>query len=90
MTLYEQETNINFNAEECEAVIYTAYKPMMRKLDKLLDRGEVSVVSEDQYGKTYRLPKKWIKVRPNRILSEAQKAEYAERARKVLYHNLHK
>ena len=57
MTLYEQETNINFNAEECEAVIYTAYKPMMRKLDKLLDRGEVSVVSEDQYGKTYRLPK---------------------------------
>ena len=89
MTLYEQETNINFNAEECEAVIYTAYKPMMRKLDKLLDRGEVSVVSEDQYGKTYRLPKKWIKVRPSRILSEEEKAMRVSMG-KVLYHNSHK
>jgi hypothetical protein len=36
LTPYEQETISNYKAEELPATVYTRYKAVMRKLDKLV------------------------------------------------------
>lgn len=80
----EQETVIIFNEEEKTASVYTNNGKLKRKLYGLREqRGdEVQDVSEDSRGGvTFIVPKKWIKVNPSVILTEAQRQERAERAR---------
>ena len=36
LTRYEQETIVNFNAEEPDAIVYTRDKAVMRQLDTLV------------------------------------------------------
>ena len=79
----KKTTEIKFDASSKYATITTNSVKTKAKISKLLDREGLEVVSLDKETVTYRLPKKWLTIRPNRILSEAQKAEYAERARKV-------
>jgi len=38
LTRYEQETIVNFNAEEPDAIVYTRDKAVMRQLDALVHR----------------------------------------------------
>lgn len=82
-TLIEQETNINFNAESDQCVIYTAYYPMIRKLEKLMEQypDEVKLVRKTDDDIQVELPKKWIRIKPPREMSEEQRQKCAERAR---------
>lgn len=84
-TLIEQETNINFNAESDQCVIYTAYHPMIRKLEKLMEQypDEVKLVCKTDDDIQVELPKKWVKIKPPREMSEEQKERLRELAKTV-------
>lgn len=96
LALYERETIINFNEAESTASIYTHNKALRRTLDKLAqERPEdcrIDRVSHDGAATDYSVPKSWVKIRPPRIASEAQKAasraaaEKAKLARKNTRH----
>lgn len=76
LTKYEQETIINFNVAESDAVVYTRDKSVMRKLDALVnDCPEVyRCIAETDIDKTYVMPKKYVKYRkPRRISDEVKK-----------------
>lgn len=83
-TLIEQETNINFNAESDQCVVYTAYPPMIRKLEKLMEQypDEVKLVRKTDDDIQVELPKKFVKISPPRIISEEQKLQAKERMEK--------
>ena len=87
MSLYEQETIINFNEEERTASVYTHNRALRRKLEKLAeDRPEdcrLAKTGHDGRGVDYIIPKAWVKVKPPRVASEAQKAAARENARKA-------
>ena len=71
----EQETIIIYNELEKTANIDTCNKALSKKLKALEQERpeEVRFVREDSFGVRYIVPKKWVKVNPSRILSEAQK-----------------
>jgi hypothetical protein len=84
MTNFEKETYINFNDEEDFAVVCTYNNAWLRSMDSLAsEKSEVEVMRRtEDYGE-YRVPKKWVKVRPPRKMSDEQKQAAAERLRKV-------
>lgn len=87
LSLYEQETIINFNAEEKFMEIYTADPVMMRKLDKLCNTNPelYKLKREDECSKTYVCEnKKMLSLRKPRILTEEQRKEISKRLRKNL------
>lgn len=79
MARYEQETIINFNEEEKTAGIYTHNKALRQKLAALArDRPEdCRLVKTSRSGRAvdYTIPKSWIKIVPNRVLSDAEKMQ---------------
>lgn len=85
MTLsrYEQETTISYNNEEKTAIIYTCDKSLIRKLDEMARKDSTIIeTTRDEYSKTYELPKRYIKVKIPRQLSEEQRQKLAERAKR--------
>jgi len=74
----EQETIINYNMEEKTANIYTHDPALIRRLEKLCaerpDECKPGYNQNEPRGKSYDVPKGWIKVSPKRILSEKQRA----------------
>lgn len=77
---YEQETIINYNNAEKTASIFTYDKSLIRKIDeKLSGYPELKVLRRDDGCAEYELPKKWIKVRFPRLLSDEQRKEMANR-----------
>lgn len=78
LTKYEQETIINFNEKEGTASVYTYNPTLQQKLERLAqERPQECVLDEarDYSGALVcAIPKRWIKITPPRILSEAQKA----------------
>lgn len=86
LSLYEQETVINFNEADSTASVYTHNRALIRKLDKLAQErpGDCHREKTSHDGKAvdYSIPKAWVKIRPTRIASEAQKAALA-RARET-------
>ena len=87
LALYERETIINFNEAESTASIYTHNKALRRTLDKLAqERPEdcrIDRVSHDGAATDYSVPKSWVKIRPPRVASEAQKAASRAAAEKA-------
>lgn len=84
LTRYEQETIFNYNQEETNASCFTHDKSLMRKLDALIEKGEaITVVREGDGWKEYSFPKKCIKVRFPRKLSEEQRQEMANRMKSM-------
>lgn len=85
LSRYEQETIINFNAEEKMATVYTADKAVMRKIDALVIAfPEVyKQVSETEYTKTYEMPKTYVNLRKPRIISETQRQEAKKRMKEI-------
>ena len=86
LSRYEAETHIGFNEEEQTAYIDTHNKSLMRQLSKLLDERPDDITCTRHEPDVYMscvIPKKWIKIRPNRILSEEEKAKKAEHMRNV-------
>ena len=84
---YEQETIINYNAEEKQAEIYTCDPVVKRKLQKLIADKEsgYSLKLTDNDSITVVCPKKCIKFRSakKRELSERQKANLQELAKRL-------
>lgn len=85
LTKYEMETILSFNEEEDYATCYTHNKALQRKLDVLAKNSPVvSVVRECEGAKTYKLPKKFVKVSPPKQYSEKTREEMIQRARENL------
>ena len=80
LTKYEQETVINYNLEEKEAVCFTYDAALIRKLDKLCEKHEAIIKRKEGkgYGE-YIFPRSWIKIHAPRVLSEEKRKEMAER-----------
>lgn len=80
-SMYEQETSITYNREEDTATVYTANPADIRKLDKLYSHrsNDMKLEASTDLSRTYSIPKKWIKIVPNRILTEEQKEEIRQR-----------
>lgn len=87
LSLYERETIINYNEGEPTASVYTHSKALRRTLDKLAqERPEdcrVNRVSHEGAAADYTIPKAWVRIRPPRIASEAQKAASRAAAEKA-------
>ena len=86
LTNQERETIICFNEADKTATVFTYNGRMLRDLDKLAaERPDdcQHVKDNGTGGHTYTVPKKWVKVRASRILTDDQKAAYAERMRKL-------
>lgn len=82
LTKYEQETIINYNQEEKLASCYTMDPALIRKLDKMCDlSSEITVSKSTDNCKTYTFPKKWLRVKMPRQLSEETREKLAKRAR---------
>ena len=85
LTRYEQETIVNFNAEEPDAIVYTRDKAVMRQLDTLVTEYPdiFKCVGETDIDKTYEMPKSRISYRKPRHLSEKQRNAARERMMKI-------
>ena len=86
LSRYEQETVITFNEAEPSATVYTYNGKLKRKLIALCTERpqDTKQTAEDgKGGLTFRIPKKWVKVNPGRILTEEQRKEMKERGRKL-------
>lgn len=85
LTKYEQETIINYNQEEKTASCFTYDRALIRKLDEFVRNGEaITVVREGDGWKEYKFPKKCVKVRFPRKLSDEQRREMAERMKRTV------
>lgn len=74
----EKETIITFNEAETTADVYTHNKALKRQLDEYAEQRpeQCQRIGTSHAGQAaeYTIPKSWIKVKPPRIASEAQKA----------------
>lgn len=81
---WEQETICNFNAEEKTANVYTADPVMVRKLEALCDRcPEYKRVRADENGREYEFPKRLIRFRAPKQMTEEQRQAAGERLRQM-------
>ena len=86
MNLLERETIITFNEREQIAEVFTYSPRMKRELSKLAaNRADETkkIKTNGEGGETYTVPKKWVKIRSNRILSDEQRQELQERAKEL-------
>ena len=85
VTKYEQETIILFNEGEAAASIYTYHTSLQHTLVSLCESHPAQVRQTGNNGigaLTFEIPKKWVKVSPPRVLSEAQKKVLEDMNRK--------
>lgn len=81
-TKYEQETIISYNQEEKVAYCYTHDRALMRRLDELCEKHkEITLVRDDDGVREHTFPKKWIKVRAPKQLSNELREKMANSAR---------
>lgn len=85
LTRYEQETIINFNAEEKIATLYTRDPAVMRNLDSLVTEYPETFkrVGETDIDKTYEMPKTAVTYRKPRRISEAKREQAREAMKKI-------
>lgn len=78
LTAYEKESIINWNQGEQTASVYTHDKALMKQLNQLAaqrpEQVQIERTSHGGQAADYIIPKTWVKIRPPRIASEAQKA----------------
>lgn len=77
LTRYEQETIINFNAQDQMAILYTRDPAVMRKVDALVIEypDTFKCIGETDIDKTYEMPKSVVTYRKPRRLTEKQRLE---------------
>ena len=85
MTKYEQETIINFNAEERSATLYTRDPAVIRRIDTLVNDypDTFRCIGETDIDKTYEMPKSAVNYRKPRRLSVEQREAARERLRNI-------
>ncbi len=83
LSRYEQETIINFNADEKMATLYTRDPAVMRKVDTLVIEypDTFKCIGETDIDKTYEMPKSAVSYRKPRRLSEEQRMAARNRAK---------
>lgn len=82
---YERETVILYNQEEPHATCNTYDRSLIRRLDALVQENEaITVLREGDGWKEYQFPRKWVKVRAPRKLSDEQRQELAERMKSAM------
>ena len=88
ITRYEQETIINFNAEEKTATLYTRDPAVIRKVDALvIDYPDTfKCIGETGIDKTYEMPKSAVTYRKPRKLSEEQRQNKRDLINKINAH----
>ena len=77
LTRYEQETIVNFNAEEPDAIVYTRDKAVMRQLDTLVTEYPdiFKCIGETDIDKTYEMPKSVVTYRKPRRISDERRIQ---------------
>ena len=77
LTRYEQETIVNFNAEEPDAIVYTRDKAVMRQLDTLVTEYPdiFKCIGETDIDKTYEMPKSVVTYRKPRRISDERRSQ---------------
>ena len=82
LSKYEQETIINFNVAESDAVVFTRDKAVIRKLTVLVTNfPEVyKCIGETDIDKTYSMQKQYVSYRKPRRISE----EVKQRRREII------
>ncbi len=85
LTRYEQETIINFNAQDQMATLYTRDPAIMRKVDALvIDYPDTfKCIGETDIDKTYEMPKSVVTYRKPRRLSEKQRNSARNRMKMI-------
>ena len=85
LSKYEQETIINFNVAESDAVVFTRDKAVIRKLDLLVNEfPEVyKCIGETDIDKTYSMPKQYVSYRKPRRVSEEIKKQRVEMMKRL-------
>lgn len=85
LSKYEQETIINFNVAEADAVVFTRDKSVIRKLDALVNEfPEVyRCIAETDIDKTYSMPKQYVSYRKPRRISEDVRTRRREQMKKI-------
>lgn len=80
LSKYEQETIINFNVAESDAVVFTRDKAVIRKLDSLVNEfPEVyKCIGETDIDKTYSMSKQYVSYRKPRRISEERREQIRE------------
>ena len=85
LSLYEQETIINYNEADSTASVYTHNRALIRKLDKFTQErpGDCHRQKTSHDGKAvdFTIPKGWIRIYPPRVaapLTEEQKQKRRE------------
>ena len=85
LSLYEQETIINFNEGEKTASVYTHNRALRRKLELLAEQRptecRMTKTSHDGQAVDFTIPKSWIRIYPPRVaapLTEEQKQKRRE------------
>ena len=82
---YEKETVINFNNAEQNASCYTLNTHKRQMLLNLAEEypDDVKIISKRDDMVEVTFPKKWVKIRPPRKLTEEQRVNAVERGRAV-------
>ena len=77
LTRYEQETIINFNAQNQMAILYTRDPAVMRKVDSLVIEYPYTFkcISETDINKTYEMPKSVVTYRKPRRISDERRSQ---------------
>lgn len=77
LTRYEQETIINFNAQDQVATLYTRDPAVMRKVDALvIDYPDTfKCIGETDVDKTYEMPKSVVTYRKPRRISDERRSQ---------------
>ena len=85
LSRYEQETIINFNADDKMAILYTRDPAVMRKVDALvIDYPDTfKCIGETDIDKTYEMPKSVVTYRKPRKLTDEQREAARQRLEKV-------
>ena len=80
---YEKETVINFNNAEQNASCYTLNTHKRQMLLNLAEEypDDVKIISKRDDMVEVTFPKKWVKIRPPRTLTEEQRVNAVERGR---------
>ena len=85
LSRYEQETIINFNADEKTATLYTRDPAIMRKVDSLVIEypDTFKCIGETDIDKTYEMPKSAVTYRKPRRLSDEQRERARESMKRI-------
>lgn len=85
LTRYEQETIINFNAQDKMATLYTCDPAVMRKVDALVIEypDTFKCIGETDIDKTYEMPKFVVTYRKPRRLSDEQRKAARDRISRI-------